>query len=220
MELSAFAGQTWLKADFFLDKSDAAPPIPSIERKYVCYDCGQVFSSSLSWHRHRKAAHLAAKQSQWYAEENGTCQTNMMCLHERRRSIQHLIFSTPNCLALYLYFVKPFDDLQIADLNKQEKLKIKNVDALPNFLPSGWLVPRFRWHLPDLLRRRSGMAGPHTLTSQTQKLLHTEASSAESPCCCVTLLWITTRRRPPTSSRKTCSSSDAAGACGVFGYCN
>ena len=109
---------------------------------FLCYDCGESFPTALSLGRHRRSKHKVRRLGFSYAGEDGMCNVCGTLYHDRRRLVQHLNYSSKQCLAGYIAHGKPFSDDDIVALYRKLKKLCKGQPRIAGQAGSASFWPR------------------------------------------------------------------------------
>ena len=107
--------------------SACASGCTATSRTLYCYDCNVDVPTALAFGRHRRAVHNVRRLGVKYAGEDGICNACGHLFHNTRRLVQHLNFSSRQCLATLIGHSKPYSDAQIAVLDKKLRKTGKGV---------------------------------------------------------------------------------------------
>ena len=86
---------------------------------WCCYTCGKQWASRTAWAVHNRTVHGVLSQAAFFAP-TATCFHCGRCYHTRSRLIQHLSFSSTNCLAHIQCQVEPLTLAQVHWFNAQD----------------------------------------------------------------------------------------------------
>ena len=94
-----------------------------LEGVYTCADCGKQFASNCGFAVHMARVHGVRRPAPSYAKRDGSCASCKPCFHNRVRLVDHLSYSSPQCLQWCISQMEPMSDHDREILDREDAEK-------------------------------------------------------------------------------------------------